>query len=76
MKAAIAIQYALLSSIAALASHTVGGLSGFAAQVLGWTTFYTVAMFSALPSMILMLLILRRFPINPGSATATGSPAR
>jgi len=57
-----ATQYALLSSIAALASHTVGGLSGFAAQALGWTTFYTVAMFSALPSMALMLVILRRFP--------------
>jgi len=57
-----ATQYALLSSIAALASHTVGGLSGFAAQALGWTTFYTVAMFSAVPSMALMLVILRRFP--------------
>lgn len=57
-----ATQYALLSSIAALASHTVGGLSGFAAQALGWTAFYAVAMFSALPSMTLMLVILRRFP--------------
>jgi PAT family beta-lactamase induction signal transducer AmpG len=56
-----ATQYALLSSVAALASHTVGGLSGFAAQALGWTTFYTVAMFSAVPSMVLMLRILRRF---------------
>ena len=59
-----ATQYALLSSVAALASHTVGGLSGFAAQALGWTTFYTVAMFSALPAMLLMLRILRRFPPN------------
>ena len=74
-----ATQYALLSSIAALASHTIGGLSGFAAQALGWTTFYTVAMFSALPSMILMLIILRRFPLKPAAATVpgigTGSPA-
>ncbi|MBN8889835.1 MAG: hypothetical protein BGP12_18210 [Rhodospirillales bacterium 70-18] len=57
-----ATQYALLSSVAALASHTVGGLSGFAAQALGWTAFYAVAMFSAVPSMLLMLRILRRFP--------------
>ena len=64
-----ATQYALLSSIAALASHTVGGLSGFAAQALGWTTFYTVAMFSALPSMALMLVILRRFPPEPAKPT-------
>jgi hypothetical protein len=32
------------------------------AQGLGWTMHYTVAMFSAVPSMILMLVILRRFP--------------
>jgi PAT family beta-lactamase induction signal transducer AmpG len=57
-----ATQYALLSSVAALASHTLGGLSGFMAQALGWTLHYTVAMFSAVPSMILMLIILRRFP--------------
>jgi hypothetical protein len=40
----------------------LGGLSGFMAQGLGWTLHYTVAMFSAVPSMILMLVILRRFP--------------
>ena len=48
--------------MAALASHTLGGLSGFMAQALGWTLHYTVAMFSAVPSMVLMLIILRRFP--------------
>lgn len=56
-----ATQYALLSSVAALASHTVGGLSGFAAEALGWTAFYTVAMFSAVPSMVLMLRIIKKF---------------
>lgn len=66
-----ATQYALLSSIAALASHTVGGLSGFMAQALGWTLHYTVAMFSAAPSMVLMLVILRRFP--PEDKKASGS---
>ncbi|MCC6720200.1 MAG: MFS transporter [Acetobacteraceae bacterium] len=60
-----ATQYALLSSIAAMASHTLGGLSGFGAQALGWTAFYSVAMFSALPSMVLMLVILRHFPPMP-----------
>jgi PAT family beta-lactamase induction signal transducer AmpG len=56
-----ATQYALLSSVAALASHTIGGFSGFAAAALGWTPFYVLAMFSAVPSMVLMLRILRRF---------------
>ncbi len=68
-----ATQYALLSSIAALASHTVGGLSGFAAAALGWTPFYAIAMFAAAPSMVLMLYILRRFP--PEDARPPASPA-
>jgi PAT family beta-lactamase induction signal transducer AmpG len=65
-----ATQYALLSSIAALASHTIGGLSGFAAQALGWTRFYAIAMFAAAPSMALMLYILRRFPPDPATPPA------
>lgn len=57
-----ATQYALLSSVAALASHTVGGVSGFAAAYLGWTVFYAITMFAALPSMLLMLHILCHYP--------------
>ncbi|HJS86604.1 MAG TPA: MFS transporter [Acetobacteraceae bacterium] len=57
-----ATQYALLSSLAALALRTVGGLSGFLAQAVGWTAFYGLAMFAALPAMLLMLRILRRYP--------------
>ncbi len=57
-----ATQYALLSSLAALALRTIGGLSGFIAQAVGWTAFYGLAMFAALPAMLLMLRILRRYP--------------
>lgn len=57
-----ATQYALLSSLAAIALRTVGGLSGFLAAMLGWTPFYAVCLFAALPAMLLMLRILRRFP--------------
>ncbi len=57
-----ATQFALLSSVAPLALRTVGGFSGFIADALGWTDFYTVAMFASLPAMLLMLLILRRYP--------------
>ncbi len=67
-----ATQYALLSSVAALASHTIGGLSGFAAAALGWTPFYVVAMFSAVPSMVLMLRILRRFDEGVRADAAPG----
>lgn len=57
-----ATQYALLSSLAAIALRTVGGLSGFLAQGLGWTHFYALAMLAALPAMGLMVLLLRRYP--------------
>ena len=57
-----ATQYALLSSVAAAASHTVGGLSGFLAAAMGWTPFYIMTTFAALPSMLLMLYILRHHP--------------
>ncbi len=57
-----ATQYALLSSLAAIALRTVGGLSGFLARATGWTLFYAIAMFAALPAMLLMLRLLRRYP--------------
>lgn len=61
-----ATQYALLSSLAPLATHTIGGFSGYAAAAMGWPGFYAFAMLCALPGMALMLVILRRFPL-PGS---------
>ncbi|HSU05361.1 MAG TPA: MFS transporter [Acetobacteraceae bacterium] len=57
-----ATQYALLSSLAAIALRTVGGLSGFLAQATGWSLFYALTMFAALPAMFLMLRLLRRYP--------------
>ena len=39
-----------------------GGLSGFLASAVGWKAFYTIAMFAAVPAMLIMLAILRRFP--------------
>lgn len=57
-----ATQYALLSSLAAVALRTVGGLSGFAAAALGWPLFYLCTVFAAVPAMILMVIMLRRFP--------------
>lgn len=58
-----ATQYALLSSLAALGSRTVGGLSGVLAAALGWTAFYGLTIFAALPAMLIMLHLLRRFPV-------------
>lgn len=61
-----ATQYALLTSLAALATHTLGGFSGFIAEAVDWPVFYALAMAAALPGMATMLYILRRYP--PGRA--------
>jgi PAT family beta-lactamase induction signal transducer AmpG len=55
-----ATHYALLSSLAALGYRTVGGLSGFLVEAVGWKSFYLLTLFAALPAMGLMVVILRR----------------
>lgn len=67
-----ATQYALLSSAAALPLRTLGGLSGFLAQGLGWAPFYGVTIFAALPAMLVMLALVRRPepPARPAGAAA------
>jgi MFS transporter, PAT family, beta-lactamase induction signal transducer AmpG len=57
-----ATHYALLSSVAALTVHTLGGFSGVLAVALGWTHFYILCSFAALPAMLLMVWLLRRYP--------------
>ncbi len=57
-----ATQYALLSSLAAVGLRTVGGLSGILAGALGWTGFYALTIVAAVPAMLIMLSLLRRFP--------------
>ncbi len=57
-----ATQYALLTSLAVVASHILGGWSGYVVDAVGFQSFYTLALLCALPAMALMLIILKRFP--------------
>jgi PAT family beta-lactamase induction signal transducer AmpG len=61
-RAFTATHYALLSSVPALAIHTVGGFSGVLASAVGWDAFYAICIFAALPAMGLMVIMLRRYP--------------
>ena len=61
-RAHTATQYALLSSIAALASRTVGGFSGYMAGPLGWHAFYAMTALATLPSIAVMVYLLRHYP--------------
>jgi PAT family beta-lactamase induction signal transducer AmpG len=65
-----ATQYALLSALAAVPLRTLGGLSGFLAQAVGWKAFYALSTLAALPAMLLMLYLLRRHPTKPSVAPA------
>lgn len=55
-----ATQFALLTSLAPLASRTIGGFSGYLQVAVGWPAFYAIAMLASLPAMALMLFILLR----------------
>ncbi len=61
-RAHTATQYALLSSVAALALRTVGGLSGFLAAAAGWKLFYSLTTLAAFPAMGVMIYLLRHYP--------------
>ena len=63
-----ATQYALLSSLAAVGLRTLGGLSGTIAERMGWVEFYALTIFAALPAMLIMLYLLRRYPPAPPRA--------
>jgi PAT family beta-lactamase induction signal transducer AmpG len=65
-----ATQYALLSSLAAVALHVFSGFSGYAAEALGYRLFYATTMVAGIPALlILWSLHARRL------APAAGSPA-
>lgn len=67
-RAFTATQYALLSSLAAVASKTVGVFSGYLAERLGWPGFFLLTTAAALPAMGIMLFLLRRLPPRPSGA--------
>jgi len=63
-----ATQYALLSSLATVGLRTLGGTSGLLAGSMGWVEFYAVTIFAAVPAMLIMLFLLRRYPPVPPAA--------
>lgn len=61
-----ATQYALLSSLAAVALHLFSGFSGYVAEALGYRVFYVATILAGAPA----LLILWRLQWRPASARA------
>jgi PAT family beta-lactamase induction signal transducer AmpG len=68
-----ATQYALLSSLAAVALHSVSGVAGDAVAALGWARFYVATMLGGIPALLLAVHLRRYFKIDdpeaPGPST-------
>ncbi len=59
-----ATQYALLSSLAAIAFHLLSGEAGYAAEALGWRRFFVAAMVAGLPALLLAQRLRKQFETN------------
>jgi PAT family beta-lactamase induction signal transducer AmpG len=55
-----ATQYALLSSMATVGLNVLAASGGALAEALGWTAFFVLATLFCLPSLALLLWIMRR----------------
>lgn len=69
-----ATQYALLSSLAAVARTTLSSVGGAIAQALGWIPFFALSTVAAVPGLLLLVWLMRRLPADTPAGTATGSP--
>ncbi|ROP84367.1 PAT family beta-lactamase induction signal transducer AmpG [Stella humosa] len=63
-----ATQYALLSSLAAVGRTTLSASGGWLADRLDWVPFFLATTAAALPALLILLWLGRRFPIDPPAA--------
>jgi PAT family beta-lactamase induction signal transducer AmpG len=55
-----ATQFALLSSLAAVARTVLASNGGWLSERLGWVSFFTLATFAGLPALLVLLWLMRR----------------
>jgi MFS transporter, PAT family, beta-lactamase induction signal transducer AmpG len=65
-----ATQYALLSSLATVGRTTLSAAGGWLADRLDWPMFFTLTTLAALPGLVMVLWLMRRFP----GAAVSGRP--
>jgi PAT family beta-lactamase induction signal transducer AmpG len=63
-----ATQYALLSALAAVPQRILSAWGGVLAEALGWAPFFLVSTAAALPGLLLLVYLMRRFPLAEKSA--------
>jgi PAT family beta-lactamase induction signal transducer AmpG len=57
-----ATQYALLSALASVGRTTLSAWGGWLAAQLDWVLFFAATTFAALPGIVLVLVLMKRFP--------------
>ncbi|HTQ34873.1 MAG TPA: AmpG family muropeptide MFS transporter [Stellaceae bacterium] len=63
-----ATQYALLSSLATVGLNVLAASGGYLAQTLGWMPFFLLSTAFCVPSLVLLLWIMRRSSSAPAGA--------
>src|SRR5579864_7302452 len=63
-----ATQYALLSSLATVGLNVLAASGGYLAQRLGWVPFFVVSTVFCLPSLLILMWLMRRPAIPAGAA--------
>lgn len=60
-----ATQYALLSSLAAFVGRFLGAAGGAVADYVSWPFYFTLTTVAAIPGLLALLWLLRRYPPGP-----------
>jgi PAT family beta-lactamase induction signal transducer AmpG len=58
-----ATQYALLSALAAIPLRLLSAPGGWLASVMGWVDFFLLSTAAALPGLLLLAVLMRRYPL-------------
>jgi MFS transporter, PAT family, beta-lactamase induction signal transducer AmpG len=59
-----ATQYALLSSLATVGRTTLSASGGWLSDQLDWVSFFTVTTAAAIPGILMVLWLMRKFPLR------------
>jgi PAT family beta-lactamase induction signal transducer AmpG len=59
-----ATQYALLSSLATVGLNVLAASGGYLAQTLGWVPFFVLSTLACLPSLLILVWIMRRSAVR------------
>ena len=69
-----ATQYALLSALASIPSRVMGYVAGIVVSKIGWANFFVITFVTAMPGLVLLLILRRRLSALEARDTANARP--